>query len=132
ALPEQARGAAQLAVGAAEARQVPADGRARPDDQPAHAAAQLRDAPAGQRGGPAQRAGAARAPVAEHDAGVHAPDDAADARRLPPGAPAGRGGLIRLVREARAGAERGLEPRRPLARVRAVDPRDAADAAVPP
>ena len=56
-----------------QARQVPPRGRARPLDQPAHAPPLLRHAPARQRRGPPQRAGAARAPVPEHDAGLHAP-----------------------------------------------------------
>ena len=60
-LPEQARRAAEHALGPPQARQVSRAGRPRSGDQPAHAASQLRDAPAEQRRRPAQRAGAARA-----------------------------------------------------------------------
>jgi integrase/recombinase XerC len=43
--------------------------------------------------GPAERAGAPGAPEPQHDPGVHAPDHAAHAERVQPGAPASRGGL---------------------------------------
>jgi integrase/recombinase XerC len=74
-VPQQAWRAAEHALGAPQARQVPRAGGPRSGHQPAHAAPQLRDAPVEQRRRPAERAGAAGASIAQHDTDLHAPDD---------------------------------------------------------
>ncbi len=92
-LPEQARGIALDAIGTAEAGQISAVGRAGPGDQPAHFAAQLCHPPAEQRGRSAERAGIAGPPEPQHDADLHASDDAANEGCLRFGTSAGKGGF---------------------------------------
>ncbi len=87
AVREQARQAALLPLGPAQAGQVPQERGARPRHQPPHPPPQLRDPPARERRRPALRAGAAGAPVAVDHADLHAPDDAASEGCIRPSPP---------------------------------------------